>query len=60
MSQLSLCIFEWDEQDLDLLMEAKKGELVQAGLSDPSPNAVRNSLTKEELSQHCRRKTRGH
>ena len=60
MSQLSRCIFEWDERDLNLLMEAKKGKLIQAGLSDPSPSAVRNSLAKEELSRHCRRKTRGH
>ena len=60
MSQLSLCIFEWDEQDLSLLMEAKKGELIQAGLPDPSPSVVRNSLAKEELSRHCRRKTRGY
>ena len=28
-------------------MEAKKGELIQAGLPDPSPSAVRNSLAKE-------------
>lgn len=60
MSQLSQCIFEWDESDLSLLIEAKKGELVQAGLADPSPSAVRNSLSKEELSRHCKRKTRGH
>ena len=60
MSQLSQCIFEWDESDLSLLIEAKKGELVQAGLADPSPSAVRNSLSKKELSRHCKRKTRGH
>ena len=60
MSQFSQCIFEWDEQDLNLLIEAKKGELVQAGLPDLSPSAVRNSLTKEELSRYCRRRTRGH
>jgi hypothetical protein len=60
MSQLSRCIFEWDEQDLSLLLEAKKGELIQAGLPDPSPSAVRNSLAKQELSRHCRRKTRGY
>ena len=60
MSQLSRCIFELDEQVLNLPMEAKKGELIQARLPDPSPSAVRNSLAKEELLRHCRRKTRGH
>ena len=56
---LSKCIFEWDEQDVNLLMDAKKGELMQAGLADPSLSAIRNALTKDELSRHCRRQTRG-
>ena len=40
-------------------MEAKKGELIQARLPDSSQSAVRNSLAKEELSRHSKRKTRG-
>lgn len=60
MSQLSRCIFKWDAQDLNLLKEANKGELIQAGLPDTSSSVVSNSLTKEELSRHCRMKTRGH
>ena len=59
MSQLSGCIFEWDASDYDLLMSAKKGELIQVGLSRPSPTVVRKAVTKEELVRHCRRRTRG-
>ena len=57
--RLSSCIYEWDEGDLDLLMSAKRGELVQAGVPDPSSRAIRTALTREELARHCRRKTRG-
>lgn len=59
MTQLSSCVFEWDEQDVDLLMSAKKGELRTAGIGDPSSSTVRKALTAKELARHCRRKTRG-
>ena len=59
MSQLSSCIFEWDVRDVELLMSAKKGEMVSAGIPDPSDAAVRKAVSKEELARHCRRRTRG-
>lgn len=41
MAQLSTCIYEWDASDYNLFMSVKKGELVQAGISRPSPSAIR-------------------
>ena len=59
MSKLSSCIFEWDENDYDLLIDAKLGELRKAGVSYPSFDAARNAITLRELTLHCRRRTRG-
>ena len=59
MGSLSSCIFEWDEEDYQKLIEAKRGELVGAGVSDPSPAAIRKAISREELARHCRRRTRG-
>lgn len=44
---------------LSRLCEAKKGCLQQQGVSNPSDSAIRNAINKEELSRHCRRRTRG-
>lgn len=59
MVRLSRSIFEWDERDLELLMSAKRGELVQAGVPNPSPSAVKKALSREETARYCRRRTRG-
>ena len=59
MGSLSSCIFEWDEADFNKLMSAKRGELINAGVGDPSPSAIRKAMKKEELARHCRRRTRG-
>lgn len=59
MAQLSSCVFEWDERDVDLLMSAKKRELQLAGIPDPTPGAVKKAITRKELARHCRRRTRG-
>jgi hypothetical protein len=55
MGRLSTCIFEYDADDLNALCRAK------AGVSDArlSKEHVLRSLTKRELQQHCRRRTRG-
>ena len=37
MSKLSACIFEWDRSDVDLLVHAKRSELVMAGLTNLLP-----------------------
>ena len=59
MAKLSSCIFQWDQEDYDHLMAAKRGELVRAGMRDPSATAVRKAISKDELARHCRRRTRG-
>ena len=59
MSCLSKCLFEWDEADYQLLAEAKRGELIRAGVTNPSESAIRKATTKLELARHCRRRTRG-
>ena len=41
------------------LCDAKRGYLKQQGISQPSVSAVKKAITKDELSRHCRRKTRG-
>ena len=59
MACLSECIFEWDSGDYQLLMQAKKAELVVAGIPNPCEYAVRKAIKKEELARYCRRRTRG-
>ena len=41
------------------LCDAKKGLLLQQGVRNPSDSAMRKSITSDELSRHCRRRTRG-
>ena len=59
MGSLSSCIFEWDAMDYEKLMEAKKGQLMNAGVRNPSASAIRKAVSREELARHCRRRTRG-
>ena len=59
MGSLSSCIFKWDEADYNQLMSAKRGELIRAGVRDPSPTAIQKAITREELARHCKRQTRG-
>ena len=59
MAHLSSSIFEWDAGDFDLLMVAKRGEMVRAGIPNPPESAIKKAISKEELARHCRRRTRG-
>ena len=59
MSRISGCIFEWDKKDYANLLEAKRGELVAAGVRDPSDEAVHHTVSADELARHCKRKTCG-
>ena len=59
MSRISGCIFEWDKDDYANLLKAKRGELVAAGVKDPSDVAVRQAVSAPELARHCKRRTRG-
>ena len=55
MVRLSQCIFEWSREDLNLLKQAKAGELVL----NPSDEDIMKAIKKQELALHVRRKTRG-
>ncbi len=59
MARLSSCIFEWDTEDFEQLLTAKKDELIATGIRNPTDGAVRKAVTKGELAKHCRRRTRG-
>ena len=59
LSRLSSCIFEWDEGDVDALLEAKRAELSNGGVPNPSEAAAKAAVTSKELAKHCRRRTRG-
>lgn len=41
MHRLSGAIFQWDSEDYQQLFEAKKGQLIQAGVPRPTDSAVR-------------------
>ncbi|KAL8581619.1 hypothetical protein ACOMHN_049175 [Nucella lapillus] len=57
MGAMSLAIFTWDE-DFDAL-RAKRSQLQEQGVAEPSEADIRRSITKQELALHCRRATRG-
>ena len=59
MRSLSSCLFEWDRDDYELLLVAKRGELIKQGIQCPSTECVRKAVRKEEMSRHCKRQTRG-
>ena len=55
MGRLSQAIFEWSRDDVELLKKAKGNEI---GLDADHP-AVMQTISKNELARHCRRRTRG-
>ncbi|CAB1435053.1 unnamed protein product [Pleuronectes platessa] len=57
---LSHCIFEWDQEDIRSLKEAKKSELQKqhAGHA-PTEAQVLANISSSELGRHCKRRTRG-
>ena len=56
---VSDCIFEWEEDDMELLMSAKKQQLIAEGVPNPSKVAVRKAISRMEAATHCRRRIRG-
>ena len=56
---LSSCLFEWDQGDYELLLVAKRGELIKQGIQCPSTECVRKAVRKEEMSRHCKRQAPG-
>ena len=59
MGSLSAYIFEWDAGDLTLLRRAKRQQLRQEGVPAITDRLVDIRISKKELSQFCRRRTRG-
>ena len=59
MGCLSACIFEWDASDLALLRQAKREQLLQEGVPTITDKLVDSRITKKDLAQFCRRRTRG-
>ncbi|XP_016388323.1 uncharacterized protein LOC107724059 [Sinocyclocheilus rhinocerous] len=55
--RLTHCIFEWDEEDLKQLKEAKHNEL-NSDIVQPSDDELMHHLSRSELALHCRRTTR--
>ena len=59
MSKLSACIFKVDDDDYQLLMSAKREELVLKGVRNASDSAVKQLISTAEIARHCKRATRG-
>lgn len=59
MSQLSHAIFKWDKDDLTLLKAAKRSEMVNNKIPEPTEQDVIDRLSRKEMALHCRRTTRG-
>ncbi|XP_048048328.1 uncharacterized protein LOC125269464 [Megalobrama amblycephala] len=59
MARLLSCIFEWDAGDLTLLRRAKREQLTQQGWPAMTEAELDRHISKDELAQHCRRRTRG-
>lgn len=59
MGKLSAAIFEWDKQDYQELLGAKKEELQAKGVKPPTNDAAAKVISKDELAKYCRRRTRG-
>ncbi|KAM9471235.1 uncharacterized protein Hap1MRO34_013056 [Clarias gariepinus] len=59
MAKLSCCIFEWNSSDIALLRRAKRKQLKKEGVPGITEKLVDKHITKDELSLHCRRRTRG-
>lgn len=57
MGRLSHCIFEWDEEELKQLKEAKRTEL-KCEIMQPSDDELMHHLSRSELALHCRHTTR--
>ena len=57
MAQLSHCIFEWSDEDLQQLKRAKQKELSAAKVPLTENVDIVKQLTKNQLSLHVQRRT---
>lgn len=59
-SKLSSCIFEWDQDDISRLKDAKRSQLKRKhGGHAPTEAQVLANISSSELAKHCKRRTRG-
>ncbi|XP_067380116.1 uncharacterized protein [Channa argus] len=57
-SKLSSCIFKWDQEEVEQLKEAKKGEWKRSHSRHvPTEAQIMSSISSGELAKHCRRRT---
>ena len=49
---------EWDQTDFAQILSARRGELLNAGVRDPSSAGIQKAITREELACHCKQQTR--
>ncbi|XP_066928708.1 uncharacterized protein [Clytia hemisphaerica] len=59
LMRLSGCIFEWDEKDYDNLLKAKRAELINEDVQNPTLSAVKKAINSGEMARYCKRRTRG-
>ena len=59
MSQLSGCVFQWDPEDIEQLLNAKRTELSASGVRRAAKEDIAMHVSKKELATHCKRWTRG-
>uniref|UniRef100_A0AAV2J8G0 DUF6729 domain-containing protein n=2 Tax=Knipowitschia caucasica TaxID=637954 RepID=A0AAV2J8G0_KNICA len=59
-AKLSSCIFEWDQEDVQGLKEAKRGEWGSSHSGhEPTEEQLLATITSGEQRRHCRRRSRG-
>ncbi|XP_039514864.1 uncharacterized protein LOC120469743 isoform X3 [Pimephales promelas] len=59
-AKLSSCIFEWDQEDVQRLKEAKRAEWKSSHSGHaPTEEQLVATISPGELKRHCRRRTRG-
>ncbi|KAJ8333470.1 hypothetical protein SKAU_G00414780 [Synaphobranchus kaupii] len=59
-SKLSSCIYEWDQDEICRLKEAKRAELKKKHAGNaPTEVKILANISSSELANHCRRRTRG-
>jgi hypothetical protein len=59
-AKLSSCIFEWDQEDVQRLKDAKRAEWKSSHSGHaPTEEQLVATISPGELKRHCRRRTRG-
>ncbi|XP_055763318.1 uncharacterized protein LOC129839740 isoform X1 [Salvelinus fontinalis] len=59
LRRLSSCMLVWCAEDVERLLEAKRGELKESHITGLSDAQVMKRISLKEMARHCRRRTRG-